>query len=115
MSQPNTESKPLLIVLALVAALAMGTGLVRGPTDEQVLAEAVRDVASGDGTVLDPAAAKLAPPPNATEATDVDEKTSAKSAICALHYQPQSRLRWRETRFSRSRIVGSGFHSPLPM
>ncbi len=112
MSRTNTQSKPLLIALALVAALAMGTGLVRGPTDEEVLGEAVRDVASGDGTVLDPAAAKLSP---LTDASEVDEKATVKSAICALHYHTQSRLQWRETRSSRFGSEGSGLPSPLPM
>jgi hypothetical protein len=115
MSRTNRESKPLLIALALMAALAMGAGLVRGPTDEEVLGEAVRDVASGAGTVLYPAAPKLSPLTDASEATELDEKAPIKSATCASRYHPQSRLQWRETRSSRSGIEGSGFHSPLPM
>ena len=56
MTRTNRESKARLIALALVAALAMCAGLVRGPTDEDVLAEAVRDVAFGDAAVSHPAA-----------------------------------------------------------
>jgi hypothetical protein len=92
MSRTNRESRPLWIALALVAALAMGAGLVRGPTDEEVLGEAIRDVASSDGTVLHPAAAKLSPLTEATETTELDEKAPAKSATCALHYHLQCRL-----------------------
>lgn len=85
MSRTDMESKPLLILVALLAALAMSAGLMRGPTDEQVLAEAVRDLASGEGTVLHPAAAKLSPFTDATEATELDEKAPVKFATCALH------------------------------
>jgi len=56
MTWTNREGKRRLIALALVAALAMCAGLVRGPTDEDVLADAVRDVAFGDATVSHPAA-----------------------------------------------------------
>ena len=61
MTQTKRESKLRLIALALLAALAMSAGLVRGPTDEEVLAQAVRDVAFGDRTVLHPAAEEMKP------------------------------------------------------
>lgn len=87
MSRTNTQNKPLLIALALLAALAMGAGLVRGPTDEEVLAAAVRDFASGEGTVLHPAAAKLSPSTDATEATEV-EKNARKIRHLRLTLSP---------------------------
>jgi cytochrome c oxidase subunit 2 len=59
MTRTDRESKPLLVTLALVAALAMYAGLVRGPADEEVLAQVVRDVAFGDTTILHPMAAAL--------------------------------------------------------
>jgi hypothetical protein len=55
MTRNNKQSKPRLIAFALGVALAMGAGLVRGPTDEDVLADAVREVAFGDAAVSDPA------------------------------------------------------------
>jgi len=57
--QTKRESKLRLIALALLAALAMSAGLVRGPTDEEVLAQAVRDVAFGDTSVFHPAVAAV--------------------------------------------------------
>ena len=59
MTQTKRESKPRLIALALLAALAMSAGLLRGPTDEEGLAQAVRDVTFGDTTVLHAAAAAV--------------------------------------------------------
>jgi hypothetical protein len=59
MAQTKRASKLRLIALALLAALAMSAGLVRGPTDEEVLAQAVRDVAFGDTTVFHPVAAAV--------------------------------------------------------
>jgi hypothetical protein len=51
MMRTDRESKRLLIGLALVAALAMYAGLVRGTAYEKVRAQAVRDFAFGDTTV----------------------------------------------------------------
>jgi hypothetical protein len=59
MAQTKRKSKLRLIALALLAALAMSAGLVRGPTDEEVLAQAVRDVSFGDTTVFHPVAAAV--------------------------------------------------------
>jgi hypothetical protein len=56
MTRINREGKALLIA---VAALAMYAGLMRGPTDEEVLAQAVRDVVAGDATVIRPAPAAV--------------------------------------------------------
>jgi cytochrome c oxidase subunit II len=50
------RDKPTLIAFALVAALSMYAGLVRGPGDEEVLAQAVRDLTAGRATVVHPAA-----------------------------------------------------------
>jgi hypothetical protein len=50
------------IALALLVVLAISAGLVRGPTDEEVFAQAVRDVAFGDSTILHPAAVVHADP-----------------------------------------------------
>jgi hypothetical protein len=50
MTRINWEGKALLIA---VAALAMSAaGLMRGPTEEEVLAQAVREVVAGDATVI---------------------------------------------------------------
>jgi hypothetical protein len=43
----NDTDKPTLIALALVAALSMYAGLVRGPGDEEVLAQVVRSLMAG--------------------------------------------------------------------
>jgi hypothetical protein len=56
MTRTNREGKALLIA---VAAFAMCAGLMRGPTDEEVLAQAVRDVVAGDATVIRPALAAV--------------------------------------------------------
>jgi heme/copper-type cytochrome/quinol oxidase subunit 2 len=59
MMRTDRESKTLLIGLALVAVLAMYAGLVRGTAYEEVRAQAVRDFAFGDTTVLHPTAAAV--------------------------------------------------------
>jgi cytochrome c oxidase subunit 2 len=43
----NDTDKPTLIALALVAGLSMYAGLVRGPGDEEVLAQVVRSLMAG--------------------------------------------------------------------
>jgi cytochrome c oxidase subunit II len=49
----NRESKPMLIALALVAALAVYAGLLRGPIEE-VLAQGVGGLTIGHGTLIHP-------------------------------------------------------------
>jgi cytochrome c oxidase subunit II len=51
MMRTNRESKPMLIALALVAALAMYAGLLRGPIEE-VLAQGVGGLTIGHGTLI---------------------------------------------------------------
>jgi hypothetical protein len=73
MTQTKRQSKLRLFALALLAALAMSAGLVRGPTDEEVLAQAVRDVAFGDRTVLHPAAVAMVHADERPQVTNVIE------------------------------------------
>jgi hypothetical protein len=73
MAQTKRESKLWLFALALLAALAMSAGLVRGPTDEEVLAQAVRDVSFGDKTVLHPAAVAMVHVDERPQVTNVIE------------------------------------------
>lgn len=73
MTQTKRQSKLRLFALALLAALAMSAGLVRGPTDEEVLAQAVRDVAFGDRTVLHPAAVAMVHADERPQVTNVTE------------------------------------------
>jgi hypothetical protein len=56
MTPTKRRSKLQSIALAMLVALALSAGLVRGPTDGEVFAQALRDVAFGDSTILHPAA-----------------------------------------------------------
>jgi len=56
------RDKPKLIALAMVAGLAVYAGLVGGPTDEAVLADAVHSLTSSYGTVVHPAAVAVVHP-----------------------------------------------------
>jgi heme/copper-type cytochrome/quinol oxidase subunit 2 len=55
----NDTDKPTLIALALVAALSMYAGLVRGPGDEDVLAQAVRSLTAGRPKIVQLAAVSV--------------------------------------------------------
>jgi hypothetical protein len=79
MAQTKRASKLRLIALALLAALAMSAGLVRGPTDEEVLAQAVRDVAFGDTTVFHPVAAAVVHADERPQVTNVIKQVPADS------------------------------------
>jgi cytochrome c oxidase subunit 2 len=57
--RPDTD-KPTLIALALVAALSMYTGLVRGPGDDEVLAQVLRSFTAARPNVVQLAAVPVA-------------------------------------------------------
>lgn len=57
--RPDTD-KPTLIALALIAALSMYAGLVRGPGDDEVLAQVWRSVTAAAPNVVHLAAVPVA-------------------------------------------------------
>jgi hypothetical protein len=66
------RDKPKLIALAMVAALAVYAGLVGGPTDEAVLADAVRSLTSSHAAVVHPAAVAVVHPDEGPQQRVID-------------------------------------------
>jgi hypothetical protein len=84
-TQTHDTGSPLRLAIALVmAAFAIWSALLRGPTEEEVLADAVRDFTSSDVTVLHAAATPVLHPDERNRALGIDLNVSpGTDGLCA--------------------------------